>query len=84
MNYTIKEVARHNTPIDCWLIAHNKVDDVTKFITQHPLGSAPLIKKAGTDCSVDYDFHPKSSKEVWEEYKIGYVNKPKESCCIIS
>ncbi len=84
MNYTTKEVARHNIPTDCWLIAHNKVYDVTKFISKHPIGSAPIIKKAGTDCTVDYDFHPKSSKEVWEGYKIGYVNKPKESCCLIS
>ena len=35
MNYTIKEVSRHNTPTDCWLIAHNKVYDVTKFIKKH-------------------------------------------------
>ena len=84
MNYTIKEVERHNISTDCWLIAHNKVYDVTKFISQHPIGSAPLIKKSGTDCTVDYDFHPKASKEVWEKYKIGYVNKPKEYCCIIS
>ena len=84
MNYTIKEVSRHNTLTTCWLIAHNKVYDVTKFIKKHPIGSAPIIKKAGTDCTVDYDFHPKSSKEVWEGYKIGYVNKPKESCCLIS
>ena len=84
MNYSIREVAKHNKPTDCWLIAHNRVYDITKFIEKHPIGSEPLLKKAGTDCTIDYDFHSKAAKQVWEKYKIGYVNKPKESCCIIS
>ena len=84
MNYTLKEISRHNNANSCWLIAHDNVYDITKFIEKHPIGSEPILKKAGTDCTIDYDFHSKAAKQVWKEYKIGYVNKPKESCCIIS
>ena len=84
MNYTINEISKHNKPTDCWLIAHDKVYDITKFIEKHPIGSGPLIKKAGTDCTKDYDFHPKAAKKEWEKCKIGYINNSNESCCLIS
>lgn len=84
MNYSIKEVKRHNTIEDCWLIAHNKVYDVTDFIKKHPIGSEPIVKKAGTNCTLDYDFHPKGVQKEWEKYKIGYINNSNQSCCIIN
>lgn len=79
--YTREHVSNHNKRTDCWLIANNNVYDVTKFIEKHPIGSDPLIKKAGTDCTVDYNFHCKYSKKVWNEYKIGELES---NYCIIS
>ena len=84
MEYTIKEISRHNQITDCWLIAHNKVYDVTNFISTHPIGSEPIIKKAGQDCTEDYDFHPSKSKKIWEKYKIGYVKGYNNNKCLIS
>ena len=82
MEYSIKEVCKHNNKYDCWLIAHNKVYNVTDFIEKHPIGSEPLIRKAGEDCTEDYDFHTKSSKKEWDKYYIGYIKRKK--ICIIS
>tara|TARA_B100001250_G_C19771568_1_gene777407 strand:+ start:1463 stop:1717 length:255 start_codon:yes stop_codon:yes gene_type:complete len=82
MEYSIKEVSKHNNEYDCWLIAHNKIYNVTDFIEKHPIGSKPLIRKAGQDCTEDYDFHSKSSKKEWEKYYIGYIKRKKS--CIIS
>ena len=82
MEYSIKEISKHNNENDCWFIAHNKVYDVTDFIIKHPIGSGPLIKKAGQDCTEDYDFHTKSAKKEWEKYYIGYIKK--NNSCIIS
>ena len=73
--FTRNQVAKHNKKTDCWLIANNNVYDVTKFIEKHPIGSNPIIKKAGTDFTVDYNFHSKSSKKVWNEYKIGELER---------
>jgi cytochrome b involved in lipid metabolism len=80
--YTQKEVSVHNKKTDCWLIANNNVYDVTRFIEKHPIGSEPIIKRAGNDCTVDYNFHSKISKKCWDEYKIGEIKK--NCCCLIS
>ncbi len=81
--YTIKEVKKHNKNNDCWLIANNKVYDVTSFLNKHLIGSHAIIKKAGTDCTIDYNFHSKASKKIWEKYLIGYIENNK-CCCIVS
>lgn len=36
--FTKEEVGKHNTAEDCWIIVHNKVYDVTKFLSEHPGG----------------------------------------------
>jgi len=36
--FTKEQVAQHNKPDDCWIIVHNKVYDVTKFLSEHPGG----------------------------------------------
>lgn len=55
--YTMCQVRRHNRREDCWLVAHGRVYDATRFIDRHPAGPSPIISRAGTDCTVDYDFH---------------------------
>ena len=60
MNYSIKEVKRHNTIEDCWLIAHNKVYDVTKYMDKHPGGKEAILKYAGKDATeAFYQIHEK-------------------------
>ena len=68
--YVLNEIKKHNTVNDCWLIAHNNVYNVTEFIKKHPIGSAPIIRKAGQDCTEDFNFHRESGKKVWKKYKI--------------
>ena len=35
--YSLKEVARHNSPDDCWLVIHGNVYDVTKWYCKNIL-----------------------------------------------
>lgn len=76
---TWEEIKKHNTPDDCWIVANNNVYDVTHFILLHPGGSYAIINKAGTDCTMDYNFHNKKSKVYWKKYRIGKL----EDRCII-
>jgi len=83
MNYTTREVAKHNTLESCWIIAHNKVYDVTHYINSHPGGTHALLKNAGSNQTNSYDFHTPEGKKIWEQYCIGYINK-RNDCCVIS
>ena len=71
--YTWEEVKTHNNSKSCWIVAHGYVYDATAFLNKHPVGSKPILDKAGKDATIDFDFHgPKSQKE-WNKYRIGIV-----------
>lgn len=72
--YTKEQVARHCTPDDCWIIAHGSVYDVTRYLGKHPGGAQSILKRAGGDASLDFDFHSGYAKrKLWVRYKIGRV-----------
>ncbi|CAN3359575.1 L-lactate dehydrogenase (cytochrome) [Diutina catenulata] len=56
---TYDEVAKHNSKSDCWVIIHGKAYDVTDFLSEHPGGSAIILKYAGQDATKAFDpVHP--------------------------
>ena len=60
--YTFSEVSKHCTPQDCWLIIHNKVYDVSSWVSRHPGGSLIYVR-SGEDCSYLFDaYHPLSAR----------------------
>jgi cytochrome b involved in lipid metabolism len=69
--YTREEVAKHNNRSSCWLIVDGSVYDVTVYIDSHPAGSQSILRRAGQDATVDFNFHSRAGKLVWEPYKIG-------------
>lgn len=38
-NYSLEEVAKHNSRDDCWIIINGKIYNVTNYIDNHPGGS---------------------------------------------
>ncbi len=82
--YDWNEIKLHNKKDDCWIVANNKVYDVTSLINKHPGGTNSIIKNAGKDCTRDYDFHSKISRKIWKKYQIGIIknSKKKSFCCI--
>jgi cytochrome b involved in lipid metabolism len=54
---TADEVAKHNSRTDCWLIIHDRVYDVTKYISSHP-GGPIIISSCGKDATEMFDNKP--------------------------
>mmetsp|Transcript_99828 Transcript_99828/g.277798 ORF Transcript_99828/g.277798 Transcript_99828/m.277798 type:complete len:309 (+) Transcript_99828:333-1259(+) len=70
---TMCQLRRHNTRESLWLAAHGKVYDVTPFVELHPGGERSLLRHAGQDSTVDFDFHSSGAQKLWKEYQIGTI-----------
>ena len=44
---TLAEVAEHKERNSCWVVIHNKVYDVTKFLDEHPGGEEVILDVGG-------------------------------------
>ncbi|XP_050088146.1 cytochrome b5 isoform X1 [Anopheles aquasalis] len=71
--YTLAEVGQHNKPTDVWMVIHDKVYDVTKFLHEHPGGEEVLIEYAGKEATTEFDDvgHSSDAKEQMKQYLIG-------------
>lgn len=51
---SLDEVARHNSPEDCWSVVESTVYDLTGFIARHPAGAGAVIGMCGRDATADF------------------------------
>ncbi len=73
-NYTLADVAKHNTPADCWMILNNtEVYNVTAFLNIHPAGAAPMTPFCGANATTAFNNVGHSTRAVGLEatYLIG-------------
>mmetsp|Transcript_60303 Transcript_60303/g.152930 ORF Transcript_60303/g.152930 Transcript_60303/m.152930 type:complete len:531 (-) Transcript_60303:458-2050(-) len=64
--FTLEQVAAHNSDEDMWLVVDGKVYDVTKFKRAHPGGAGILKLFAGKECSKE--FFAMHKAEVLDKY----------------
>ncbi|XP_053670507.1 cytochrome b5-like isoform X1 [Anopheles nili] len=71
--YSLAEVAQHNKPTDVWMVIHDKVYDVTKFLQEHPGGEEVLVEYAGKEATAEFDDvgHSSDAKEQMKQFLIG-------------
>jgi cytochrome b involved in lipid metabolism len=78
--YTWEEVAKHkNKTTGVWIVVHNEVYDVTKFMDDHPGGEEVLLEQAGGDATEAFDDigHSPDAKALQKDYRIGKIAEPK-------
>lgn len=57
------EVAQHKSADSCWIVLHNKVYDVTKFLDRHPGGRNILLRQGGAVSSSSLAHHPEADED---------------------
>jgi len=74
--YTMEEVAKHNKKTDAWIVIHNKVYDITKWIPMHP-GGLIIMKGVGKDATSLFESvgHDNYARKKLSHYKIGVLKQ---------
>ncbi|KAK1782206.1 cytochrome b5-like heme/steroid binding domain-containing protein [Copromyces sp. CBS 386.78] len=52
---TYQDVAEHNTKKDLYIVIHDKVYDVAKFVNEHPGGEEVLLDVGGQDATEAFE-----------------------------
>lgn len=78
--YSVEEVAQHNTDSDCWLILgedERLVYDITSFLDEHPGGPQIILDVAGQDANDDFEDigHSTDARNMLESYLVGKIKK---------
>lgn len=71
--YSLADVKGKNTREVSWIVIHNKVYDVTKFLDYHPGGRDILLQNAGGDATKPFEDnnHSAQAKKMLSKYLIG-------------
>ncbi|XP_059849092.1 cytochrome b5 [Hypanus sabinus] len=74
--YSMEEVKTHNKSKSTWLVIHDKVYDVSKFLEEHPGGEEVLFEQAGGDATESFEDvgHSSDAREMLKQYFIGELD----------
>ncbi|KAF8514839.1 cytochrome b5 [Hysterangium stoloniferum] len=80
---TYEQLKQHTSKGDLYLLVHNKVYDVAKFIDEHPGGDEVMLAEAGKDATEAFEDvgHSDEAREKLAELFVG--NFEKGSVCPI-
>ncbi|XP_076038191.1 cytochrome b5 isoform X2 [Oratosquilla oratoria] len=75
--YTLAEVAEHRNQDSCWVVIHDNVYDVTKFLDEHPGGEEVLLEQAGKDTTESFEDvgHSTDAREMMKDYYLGELTE---------
>ncbi|XP_062343563.1 cytochrome b5 isoform X2 [Cinclus cinclus] len=74
--YRLEEVQKHNNSQSTWIIIHNRVYDVTKFLDEHPGGEEVLREQAGGDATENFEDvgHSTDARTLSESFIVGELH----------
>jgi len=72
----MSEVKKNNSVKNTWIVIHNKVYDITKFLEEHPGGEEVLLEQAGQDSSEAFEDvgHSSDARDMLEQYLVGELH----------
>ncbi|CAG0889257.1 unnamed protein product [Darwinula stevensoni] len=75
--YTLKEISEHNTQASTWVVIHDSIYDVTKFLDEHPGGEEVLLEQGGKIATEQFEDvgHSSDARELMKQYKIGELHE---------
>jgi cytochrome b involved in lipid metabolism len=65
-NYSLNDIASHNTADDCWMAIHGKAYDITTYLPDHPSRPEMIERWCGKEASDAYDTKTKGSRHSQE------------------
>ncbi|RUS75431.1 hypothetical protein EGW08_016810 [Elysia chlorotica] len=95
--FRLADVKKHNDAKSTYLVVHNKVYDVTKFLEEHPGGEEVLLEQAGGDATEAFEDvgHSTDARDIMEDYFVGDLHPVRVSnlynsfsfffvfCCVV-
>jgi 4-hydroxysphinganine ceramide fatty acyl 2-hydroxylase len=81
--FSLKQVAKHNSEDSCWVIYQDKVYNVTEFIQDHPGGDDLILDYAGKDVTavmkdvLEHE-HSDAAYEILQDYCIGQISNKQD------
>ena len=79
--FSLEEVQKHKNPSgddkSIWIVIHDKVYDVTKFLDEHPGGEEILVEHAGIDATEPFEDvgHSTDARDMMKDYFIGELRE---------
>ena len=77
--YTLADIAQHNSQKDIWIVIKGKVYDVTPYVEEHPGGLA-ILRNAGGDTTEGFHGpqHPPRVFDIIDDFLIGKLSTKEE------
>jgi len=71
--YALTDVEGHKDKNSTWIVIHDNVYDVTKFLEEHPGGEEVLLEQAGKDATEHFEDvgHSTDARTMMKDYCIG-------------
>ncbi|EMC91551.1 hypothetical protein BAUCODRAFT_97696 [Baudoinia panamericana UAMH 10762] len=79
---SLKDVAKHSSRNDLWIVVHGGVYNVTEYSRDHPGGLDALAEVGGTDATSAYEDvgHSEDAREIMQSLLVGHLEgAPKAS-----
>ncbi|VUC19991.1 unnamed protein product [Clonostachys rosea] len=75
--YSYQDVAEHNTKKDLYVVIHDKVYDITKFVDEHPGGEEVLLDVGGQDSTEAFEDvgHSDEAREALDKLLVGDLKR---------